>query len=455
MTIGVLYGQKYYLGNVAAALAVLAERGHTLVLAMPETKRRHVYVPVALSGSQNVATAFYPDGRVDGLDRSVAVLRAVRNALRYESPRLSSAYANRRRAYRKLISALSAPAPESPPALELPEKDVVALDGVLADLEAVVPPSEPLVRFIRDQRLDAVVCVGRVNFGGAEADVVKAARAAGVPSGLVVYSWDNLSSKALIHVQPDRLFVWNDFQVDEAVDLHGIPREHVIATGAPRFDEFFSLGPSAPRHELLERSGLDPSASTVLYLGSSGFVTKAEPEFLETWIRKLRANDDPRLGEANIVVRPHPGTLDEPAWNGWTPRAPGVVMPVPRRRPQDLYDQLFMADAVVALNTSAELEAAIVGRPVLTIEIGDLAPGQEGSSHFRYLLEEQGGFVQAAGGLDEHVEQLRRALVDDPLAERRASFVERFVRPRGRDRSVGPELADEIEALAGVIETSL
>jgi hypothetical protein len=114
-----------------------------------------------------------------------------------------------------------------------------------------------------------------------------------------------------------------------------------------------------------------------------------------------------------------------------------------------------MADAVVGLNTSAELEAAIVGRPVLTIGVGDLAPGQEGSSHFRYLLAEQGGFVEGARDLDEHIAQLRRALAEDPFAADRRRFVERFVRPRGLDRPASIELADEIEALAGIAETAL
>jgi hypothetical protein len=123
-------------------------------------------------------------------------------------------------------------------------------------------------------------------------------------------------------------------------------------------------------------------------------------------------------------------------------------MPPVRRRGQDLYDQLFVADAAIALNTSAELEAAIVGRPVLTIEAGELAPGQEGSVHFRYLLADEGGFVQMAHTLDEHLDQLRRAISEDPLAERRALFLERFVRPRGIDLPAGPELADEIEALS-------
>jgi hypothetical protein len=455
MRIGILHGRKYYLRNFLTALVELSERGHELLLALPESKNRPVHVPVALSRSRTVTTSHYPNRRQDDLDRAVTVLRSVRNAVRYEAPQLSHAYANRRRAYRKLREALSADPATEPPPLLVPRGGVHAADAALAELERRIPPNEPLVRFIREQRLDVVVCIGRVNFGSDEADIAKAAHAAGVPSALAVYSWDNLSSKALVHVHPDRLFVWNDFQVDEAVDLHGIARESVVAIGAPRFDEFFSLAPSAPRQELVCRLGLDPTAPTVLYLGSSGFVTKQEPEFIERWIRELRANDDGRLTGANIIVRPHPGTLSEPAWNGWGIHAPGVVMPPPRRHPQDLYDQIFVADAIVALNTSAELEAGIVGRPVLTIEVGELAPGQEGSSHFHYLLAEHGGFVQAAGSLEEHIDLLRRALAEDSLAEQRSRFIERFVRPRGLDRPAGPELADEIEALAGIAQVAL
>ena len=396
-------------------------------------------------------TALYPNVRDDGLERSVAVMRAVRNAVRYESPRLREAYANRRRAYRKLLASLSAPAAAEPRSLELSTGDNGALEAALAELEGLVPPSGPLVRFIREQRLDAVVCIGRVNFGGGESDVAKAARAAGVPSALIVYSWDNLSSKALVHVQPDRVFVWNDFQVDEAVELHRIPRERRGRDGRSPVRQFFSLSPSAPPGELLGRSASTPGP-TVLYLGSSGFVTKREPELSSAGSSVRRSG---ALGCARERAAPA---------SPWHARRAGVARLEPgrtgggdadtARRPQHLYDQLFVADAVVALNTSAELEAGIVGRPVLTVEVGDLAPGQEGSSHFRYLLAEAGGFVETARSLDEHVEQLNAALSGDPLAEQRGRFVERFVRPRGPDSSAGAALADEIEALATLADTT-
>jgi hypothetical protein len=116
----------------------------------------------------------------------------------------------------------------------------------------------------------------------------------------------------------------------------------------------------------------------------------------------------------------------------------------PRHDRDRLAPLLAEADAVVALNTSAELEAAVVGRPVLTFRAGAGAPGQEGSMHFRYLLEDAGGFVIDAGDLDEHVRALSRVLGGDFDAGRQRAFVERFLRPAGLDRRVSPIVASVI-----------
>ena len=44
-------------------------------------------------------------------------------------------------------------------------------------------------------------------------------------------SWDHLSSKALVHIQPDATIVWNDVQKHEVVDMHGIREASVVVTG--------------------------------------------------------------------------------------------------------------------------------------------------------------------------------------------------------------------------------
>ena len=74
-----------------------------------------------------------------------------------------------------------------------------------------------------------------------------------------------------------------------------------------------------------------------------------------------------------------------------------------------------MLDAVVALNTSAELEAGIAGRPVFTVLANDqAADGQAQTLHFNYLLREHGGFVSYAVDLAQH----RRASCRRPWPSR-------------------------------------
>ena len=165
-----------------------------------------------------------------------------------------------------------------------------------------------------------------------------------------------------------------------------------------------------------------------------------------------------------MIVRPHPDIAllgpDVPMEQFRWPAARGmqglvsrpfddpraVVLRTSDRAMQGLHECIVHSAAVVGLNTSAELEAAIVGRPVYTVLAGDAdADGQSGTLHFHYLLEREGGFVRAANGLDAHIDQLDAELAapSDPAAIRR--FVGEFLRPHGIDRPVSSLLAEQLE----------
>ncbi|HSS74915.1 MAG TPA: hypothetical protein VLK53_15250 [Gaiellaceae bacterium] len=101
------------------------------------------------------------------------------------------------------------------------------------------------------------------------------------------------------------------------------------------------------------------------------------------------------------------------------------------------------------MNTTAMIEAAILGKSVLTVLVPEFA--QETTLHFHYLLSENGGFLHVASDLDEHVRQLASVLDEDEEgAARRGAFVESFVRPRGLDRPAAPIGAEAIEELASL-----
>jgi hypothetical protein len=122
-----------------------------------------------------------------------------------------------------------------------------------------------------------------------------------------------------------------------------------------------------------------------------------------------------------------------------------------RNADQELFDSLYHAHAAVGLNTSAMLEAAIVGRPVHTLVIPGFDEGQIGTMHFHYLVEAYGGLATIARDFPEHHRQLGEVLRGDPIASPRSRhFAEQFLRPHGIDRPVYPTLAQEIERAAAI-----
>jgi hypothetical protein len=95
------------------------------------------------------------------------------------------------------------------------------------------------------------------------------------------------------------------------------------------------------------------------------------------------------------------------------------------------------------------IEAAILGRPVLSLMTGDFAGTQEGTLHFRYLLPENGGFLRVANTLEQHAAQLAEVLHDpEVVREQTMRFVNRFLRPQGLSVPCTPILADTFERVA-------
>jgi len=328
-----------------------------------------------------------------------------------------------------------------------------AVAGALGFVERLIPTSAALEAFISEQRPDLLLVTPLVELGSQQVDYVKCARRLGVRSALCVASWDNLTSKGLIRVIPDHVIVWNESQKTEAVTMHGVAPERVAVTGAQLFDRWFSDRPSRSREEFCRLVGLDPSRPFVLYVGSSTFIAPDEVPFAERWIGRLRKSDGASLRDVGVLVRPHPANSRQ--WRAFEPQSANVVLWPPigtdstspdfRR---DYFDSLYYCAAVVGINTSAQIEASIVGRPVFTIRSAEFAHAQEGTLHFQYLVNE-GGAVRAADSLDEHAAQLGALLSGSPDASRDArAFVRAFVRPHGLDTPVAPVFARAIGALA-------
>ncbi len=328
-----------------------------------------------------------------------------------------------------------------------------AASALLRWLERATPEDPTIRNFVEAQRPDVALFTPLINLGSDQIDYLRAARSLGIPTALCVWSWDHLSSKALIREMPDRVFVWNETQKQEAIHLHGVSAGQIIVTGAQCFDRWFGREPSRNRQAFCADVGLPAEPPFILYVCSSPFLgSEPEAPFVLEWLRRVRAHASPRLQRAPILVRPHPSR--QPEWADVDVREmPDVVVwggrnPIDGQSRADYFDSLFHSAIVVGLNTSAFIEAGIVGRPVHTILLPQWHESQLGTVHFRYLFEAGGGLLNSATTFEEHLRQLDEALAQ-PSKEVRP-FVRTFVRPLGLDVPATPVFASQVEQMQGI-----
>ena len=444
-----------YVRNYESVLRRLADEGHRVHIAVELGRNKMGEDALGQALARDIPTITMgraPDPGDGVWPRAAQISRLLIDALRYIQPEYRDAYWLRTRAERVVPRKFRA-------FLHLVEwsgrgggRFVVA---TLCALERVIPLSNEVTEFLQAEAPDVLLVTPLVEPASIQVDYIKSARALGIPSALCVASWDNLTNKGGIRVSPDRVFVWNAAQIEEAVALHGVPRERVVMTGAQLFDHWFSWSPSRTRDEFCWDVGLDSSRLIILYLGSSRFIAPNEAEFGLRWLTALRAAQDEQVAGANVLIRPHPSNADQ--WSGlsldrwpraalWPPAGADFFAP---QFKHDFYDSLYFSTAVVGVNTSAQIEAAIVGRTFCTVASTDFAHAQAGTLHFQHLVN--GGLVQVARDFDEHVAHLG-ALLRDPSTQtaRSRAFVESFVRPFGLDQPATPRLTAAVVELAAL-----
>ena len=459
-----------YLRHYGQPIRLLAARGHRVHVALGRLEKDPGDFRLIETLAAECPTVTYDQAparaRRDGWRRLAWLVRALTDLARYGDPHFADAPALRERIADKLhwrIDYSRLPKLFTGPLHRAVDRNSTGADGPrsrralarLDRLEQAIPTSRRVTQYVAGHRPDAVLASPVIEFASSQVEFLKSARRLGVRTGICVASWDNLTGKGLLRFVPDRVFVWNEIQRGELEELHGIPPDRVMLTGAQRFDDWFERSPSTTQEEFARKVGLDQARPYVLYLCSSPFIAPNEVDFVRRWTGAVRRSASPAVREVGILVRPHPQNARQ--WQGVdlgelgnvTVWPPAGAQPDAGEARAGYFDSLAHSACVVGINTSGLIEAGIVGKSVLTVLDPDFAGTQSGTLHFQYLRWENGGLLRVADNLEAHLAQLEQALAHGPEdAGQIASFVERFCRPFGRDRDAAPLLAAGIEELA-------
>ena len=443
-----------YFRNFEAVLRQLAERGHVLHLAVErgDTLGGVAMVEALAAEFPSITYGEAPSRATDEWSWVVQRLRLGLDHLRYQHPIFDNAWKLRERSRQRTPGAFVR---IGTAARTLGAWSRRLFTHVLRAVERAVPEDPAIRGYLESRRPDVLLLTPLVDLGSSQIEYLRAARTLRIPTGLCVWSWDHLSSKALIRETPDRVFVWNATQKEEAVALHDLPADRVVVTGAQCFDWWFDAQPSRDSNTFCRDAGL-PSAPYLLWVCSALIHgSAAEAPLVAKWVDSLRQSDSPRLRQIPILVRPHPSRRAE--WDGvdLSPLNASVWGGNPIDGPSraDYFDTLYYSAAVVGINTSAFIEAAILGRPVYTLIVPETADNQTGTVHFSYLLNTEGGVLEAARSFDEHIRQLERAF-DEPQHAIKP-FVREFVRPYGLEVPAAQRFVGAVESMKGLTVTPL
>ncbi|MGD9057372.1 MAG: hypothetical protein PVJ41_10085 [Desulfobacterales bacterium] len=319
---------------------------------------------------------------------------------------------------------------------------------LLKRIERRIPPDPAILGWLKAQCPDVVIASPYIVPRTGEIEYIQAARALDIPTIAIVLSWDNLTTKGTFHIMPDAVLVWNEALLKEAMAFHDVPQDRILITGAPVFDFWFEMRSTLDYASFCDKVGINAKQPFVLYLCSSKYISGDETAFVKAFAKALRYVKDTQ--KTRILVRPHP--LNAAIWQGiedelitvWPQNAFWVDTPEAK---QDYYHSIYHSRAVIGVNTSAIIEAAICDRPCVTILDAEYNFKQNGHGHFGHLISAD--FMEITHSFAESATVIAAVLAGkDSKKEQRLRFVSNFIRPQGLDRSASEIMAKAIESAA-------
>ena len=213
---------------------------------------------------------------------------------------------------------------------------------------------------------------------------------------------------------PDRILVYGE-QDKEQMVAGWFPPEIIEVTGAPRWDAVPFLVHAWDKKPICQRYGLDPAHPIVMLTMQEYFSRDAEDAVIREVCTAVR-----ELGDTQLVIKLHPlQRLSSKISRRFSRIAANVGLSrVVLEGGYKLYELLAVSDILVTLNCNTAIEASLMDKPVIILDLFQLDHADSFSNHPALVVARSGS---------ELASYLRAALNDDATRRRSQWERQRFV----------------------------
>ncbi len=237
-------------------------------------------------------------------------------------------------------------------------------------------------------------------------------------------SWDNLTSKGVIQILPDKLILHTSRMKQQAIELVGVPEKDIFVSGPPDYDKYFK--PLAiTKDDFRKQLGIPAGRRLILFSPFYDESTGSAVVMINALTRAIKEGRIPE--DAHIIIRYRPATPEIPqeqmeASDHITvtkpcshffrvknrAQAPTKDWEFSREDVDLLVHSIAFSDMVISTYSTLTIDAAAADRPVIGIRFdADTATTLQHSvmkiadAHDHYRELEQTGAVRLVYSNDE------------------------------------------------------
>lgn len=267
------------------------------------------------------------------------------------------------------------------------------------DFYLVPPPSNILILF--EKYHPSLVFSAHI-FGDLETGLLKVAKRRGVKTMGLINSWDKITSRGMVRILPQKLFVHNEIIKSEALRYLDVPERDILVVGIPHYDIFVSGKPNSPEN-FYSALGLDSNKRFLTLCPIGSYFSDVDSLMINAVTRFKKEGLLP--ADVEILVRFPPNDQvnleslenkelihwDQPGKRFSATR--GIDWDMNESDIQRLYDTLYYTSLVICHVSTVVIDAAVFDKPVINYDLISISSKAKNPS-WLYKTEHFGNIIK-------------------------------------------------------------